>query len=83
MNLLLTLLINPIIIAFSLFVDFLNLPNLLLKDEKGFEYKYQTSLEYMDEYQNEQVAGIYKIIFYENFEQKYQGKSSTFIQSMI
>mmetsp|Transcript_11812 Transcript_11812/g.18172 ORF Transcript_11812/g.18172 Transcript_11812/m.18172 type:complete len:158 (+) Transcript_11812:7025-7498(+) len=37
----------------------------------------------MDEYQHEQVDGIYRIIFYENFEQKFQGRNTSFIQSMV
>jgi len=72
-------LLSPAIIVVSLLVDLLSLANLLMKDERGFEFKYQNSLESMDEYQNEQVLQIYQVIFYENFEQKYQGKFSTFI----
>ena len=44
-GLFLTILFNPVIILVSLVVDLIALPNLLLKDEKGFEFKYQQSLE--------------------------------------
>ena len=39
-NLLLTVLLNPILILISLLVDLFNLVNLLMKDERGFEFKY-------------------------------------------
>jgi len=39
-NLTLTCLLNPIIILVSLLIDLISLPSLLLKDEKGFEFKY-------------------------------------------
>jgi len=41
----LTIFFNPAIILVSLVVDLIALPNLLLKDERGFEFKYQQSLE--------------------------------------
>jgi len=47
---LITLILNPIILTLSLLVDLFNLPNQLLKEEKGFEFKYQDSLENMDDY---------------------------------
>ena len=36
-----TILFNPIIMFISLIIDLISLPNLLLKDERTFEYKYQ------------------------------------------
>ena len=39
-NLLLAVFLNPILILASLVVDLIGLPNLLLKDSKGFEHKY-------------------------------------------
>ena len=75
--------LNPVILLISFLIDLLNLPNLLLKDEKGFEFKYQNSNEHMDSYQVDQLFSIFKRIFYSNFEQKYQDKASTFIDSMI
>ena len=44
-SMLLTIIFNPPILVFSLLIDLITLPNLLLQDEKNFEYKYQQSLE--------------------------------------
>jgi formate-dependent nitrite reductase membrane component NrfD len=41
LHLILTIFIGPLIIALSLIIDLLSLPNLLLLDEKHFEFKYQ------------------------------------------
>lgn len=38
---------GPVLIITSLLIDMLALPNLLLKDEKTFEFKYQQSLDNM------------------------------------
>lgn len=40
-KLLLTIASGPIVIVVSLLVDLVALPNLLLRDDKGFEFKYQ------------------------------------------
>lgn len=40
MGMLLTIMLNPAILLVSLLVDLVSLPNLLLKDERYFEYKY-------------------------------------------
>jgi len=37
----LTVLINPIVLAISMLIDLLTLPSMLLADEKNFEFKYQ------------------------------------------
>jgi hypothetical protein len=40
--------VNPLIIVLSLLVDLISLPNLLLRDEKSFEFKYQQSLDILN-----------------------------------
>jgi len=42
-QLLMALLLGPILIVFSIIIDLLSLPNVLLKDGKNFEHKYQLS----------------------------------------
>ena len=42
-----TVFINPVIVLLSLIIDLISLPNLLLKDERGFEFKYQQTLEFL------------------------------------
>lgn len=44
-QLLLTIVLNPPILILSLLVDLITLPNMLLANEKNFEFKYQQSLE--------------------------------------
>lgn len=39
-KLILTIFLNPIFVFISYLVDLVSLPSLLLKDERGFEYKY-------------------------------------------
>ena len=48
-KLILTIFINPAFVFISYLVDLISLPNLLLKDERGFEYKYQQALEILNE----------------------------------
>jgi hypothetical protein len=40
-NLIFTLVANPLLIVLSYLVDLFSLPNLLMMDERGFEFKYQ------------------------------------------
>jgi len=48
-KLVVTILINPFLVIVSYLVDFISLPNLLLKDDRGFEYKYLKSLEILND----------------------------------
>jgi hypothetical protein len=63
----------------SLLIDLVSLPNLLLKDEKNFEYKYQQSLEILTKVQVDVIIATFAKIFYLNFEQDYAGKGMTLI----
>jgi len=74
-----TVLLNPIILFVSLIVDLVSLPNLLLKDERTFEYKYQQSLEILTKAQVDVIITTFAKIFYVNFEQDYAGKGMTLI----
>lgn len=67
----------------SLMVDLLSLPNLLLKDERNFEYKYQQSLEILTAEQVDVIMVTFAKIFYINFEQDYASKFMTLIELMI
>jgi len=49
-------------------VDLFSLPNLLLKDERNFEYKYQQSLEILTSEQVDVIMVTFAKIFYINFE---------------
>lgn len=50
LNLLLNVFLSLPIIILSLLVDLFALPNLLMKPEKEFEFKYPAALEHMDEF---------------------------------
>jgi len=52
-----TLLLGPIIIAFSLLTDLITIPSLLLKPSSTFEHKYQLSEHKLSEYQMITVLG--------------------------
>ena len=82
-KLLVTLLLNPIIMLISLVVDLISLPDLLLKDERTFEYKYQQSLEILTKAQVDVIITTFAKIFYVNFEQDYAGKGMTLIELMV
>jgi hypothetical protein len=71
------------LIIVSFLVDLLSLPNLLMKSEKGFEHKYLEHLEDMNEAQNDNVLAIFLGIFYQNFYERFAGKSMTMMQSML
>lgn len=40
-NLLFTLIANPVLVVISYLVDLISMPSLLMMDERGFEFKYQ------------------------------------------
>lgn len=82
-SMLLTIVFNPLILALSLLIDLITLPNLLLQDEKNFEYKYQQSLEILTKVQVDVIITTFAKIFYINFEQEYGGKFMTLIELMV
>lgn len=63
-----TVFFSPIFIVLSLIIDLLSLPNLLLVDEKTFEFKYQNSLEILSDVQVDVILTTFAKIFYVNFE---------------
>jgi len=79
----LTVLFNPVFLFVSLIVDLISLPNLLLKEERGFEFKYQQSLEILTKEQVDVILTTFAKIFYVNFEQDYASKNMTLIQLMV
>ena len=44
-KLILTVTMNPLLILCSFAVDLIYLPSLLMRDDRGFEFKYQQALE--------------------------------------
>ena len=81
-GLIITVLINPIILVISLFIDLITLPSMLLADERNFEFKYQQSLEFLEPAQTDVVLTTFAKIFYVNFEQQFGGKGMTLIELM-
>lgn len=67
-NLLITVFLGPPIIAITILIDLLSLPNVLLKDSKGFEHKYQLSTDRLNDAQIQVVMTTFGKIFYgQNF----------------
>jgi hypothetical protein len=79
---LITVIFGPIFVVLSLIIDLLSLPNLLLIDEKSFEFKYQTSLEKLKPDQVDVILTTFAKIFYMNFEAEFSGKGRTLIELM-
>ena len=69
MKLILTIFLNPIFVLVSYLVDLISLPSLLLKDERGFEFKYQQALEILNATQVDVILATFAKIFYINFKQ--------------
>ena len=57
---------GPLVIVGALLIDVLALPNLLLKDEKTFEFKYQQMLDHMSKAQSERVIKLFTKLVYTN-----------------
>jgi len=74
--------LGPPILAVSLIIDLLSLPSLLLIDERHFEFKYQASLEILNDAQVEVILATFAKIFYVNFGEKFAGKGMTLIELM-
>jgi ABC-type transport system involved in cytochrome bd biosynthesis fused ATPase/permease subunit len=55
---------GPILIAISILIDLLSLPNLLLKESTGFEHKYQQSADRLNDAQIDVVMTTFEKIFY-------------------
>lgn len=62
--LLVAVMMGPIIVAISILVDLLSLPNTLLKESKGFEHKYQLSSDRLNDDQINVVMKTFGKIFY-------------------
>ena len=81
-QLLMTIVLNPMITAVSFLVDFVSLPKFLMEDDRNFEYKYPTSLEILNKAQVDVIMATFAKIFYMNFAQKFAGKGMTLIELM-
>lgn len=69
---------GPFLIVASLLIDMLALPNLLLKDEKAFEQKYQQSLDNMSKEQKNTTMKLFTKLYYtSSFEARFQNKFMT------
>jgi len=82
LNALFTIAFGPIILFISLVIDLLSLPSLLLVDERNFEFKYQTSLEILNDQQVDVILTTFAKIFYLNFMEKFAGKGMSLIELM-
>ena len=69
-NLLLSVFCSPFTLLASLFVDVISLPAFLLKEEFNFEFKYQKKMENFNSDQEKLVMGIFKKVFYKDFENR-------------
>ena len=70
------------IVFVSFMADFINLPGLLLEDERYFEFKYQDELEHMDDTQRHTVLITFEGIMYKDFS-KFRGLEVNMLESMI
>lgn len=67
----------------SLLIDLLSLPSLLLIGEGSFEFKYQSSLDWLNDLQTTIVLKTFAKIFYQNFGEEYAGKGMTLMELMV
>ena len=74
------ILLAPLIVV-SLLTDLLKLPGTLLQDEKYFEYKYQNSLEYMEQAQTNMVTKVFIKVLYQEYN-TFKGVQTTYFKSM-
>ena len=74
--------LGPLIISLSLVIDLLTLPNILLRDSKDFEHKYQLSTDRLNDAQIEVVMVTFGKIFYGTNFQKFKGSHMTLIELM-
>jgi hypothetical protein len=63
-QLLMALILGPILIVLSIIIDLLSLPNVLLKDGRNFEHKYQLSADRLTDVQIKVVMDTFIKIFY-------------------
>jgi len=75
--------LGPIVISFSLVVDLITLPNILLKDSTDFEHKYQLSTDRLNDVQIDVVMLTFQKIFYGNKFEAYKGKHMTLYELMV
>ena len=77
------ILLGPILIALSLIVDLISLPNILLKDSTDFEHKYQLSTDRLNDVQIDVVMATFAKIFYGSNFEKFKGKHMTLYELMV
>jgi hypothetical protein len=77
------LFLGPIFICVSLIIDLLSLPNILMKDSRDFEHKYQLSTDRLNDVQIDVVMLTFIKIFYGSNFQAFKGKHMTLIELMV
>merc|ERR1712166_444378 len=75
-QLMLTVFFGPILMVFSIIIDLLSLPNVLLKEGTNFEHKYQLSADRLTDIQIVVVMDTFVKIFYG---QAWSGFKNTFM----
>lgn len=80
-QLLVCLLLSPFIIAVSVLVDLLSLPNILLRESIYFEHKYQLSQDRLNDVQIPVVMATLVKILYTNWEE-FKGTHMSLMQLM-
>jgi hypothetical protein len=82
-QLLMALFLGPILIVLSIIIDLLSLPNVLLKDGKNFEHKYQLSADRLTDIQIKVVMDTFVKIFYGQAWNGFRNTFMTLIELMI
>jgi hypothetical protein len=82
-QLMMTIFAGPILIVLSIVIDLLSLPNILLKDSKGFESKYQQSTNRLTDVQIDVVMVTFGKIFYGQNFAGYKDSHMTLIELMM
>jgi hypothetical protein len=82
-QLLMALFLGPILIVLSIIIDLLSLPNVLLKDGKNFEHKYQLSADRLTDVQIKVVMDTFVKIFYGQAWNGFRNTFMTLIELMI
>lgn len=77
-----SILLGPLVIIFSCIVDLISLPNILLKDSRNFERKYQMSTDRLNDKQISIVMVTFKKMFYGSSFEYFRGKHMTLIELM-
>ena len=84
LNLIYVIVLGPVVIFVSLLVDLIALPNLLMKNQRDFEFKYQQSIDGLTAHQLDIVLAPYLEIFYtSDFKIRFMNNSMTTLELML